>query len=499
VLCVQATATAAASVVSSSLKKKPDPSYRARVPIHNESPVSIAIAAIYPNEQQPEEDKDKNDDDGDEDDRWHVLTPREGIPPGGTFHLETYVEAKFEIYELMVVDVDTTEEEEEEEGEQRLAFCAQYGNTADDCWETSFTIPEGYEIDITLTGDFQVEIVDDITRAAQYAAQILDDETCNEGTTNFTECLEHKLTASLNEWNIEWHFQFDALKRMGNLLQEYLVDKNTNFDGVMNGYTPKGAPPLYEYIWKSSTSSSNQVHVQQQHKVHVLHKRPSSRIYLIENFVTEQECRTLQNTGEPHWKQNTSDGKWHAEIHVPTEQGNPVTLIQQRIYNYTRDVVPERELLQGPMILTKYKDPQLCTEDQDKQMENSDNERTLHLSPTSPIATMILHCQINDDDDGDDDKNANNKNANNKNANDKNANDKGTNNVHIYFPTAGIYLQPTLHAAVFIVSNNNKAINNTIQAAVRGLTDYKIYGNYDRKMMVTQQLQLLAGEEHTLE
>ena len=204
-----------------------NPHLRPHVPVINNSPVPIEIVwVVAPGG-------------GDDDDK--TLTPQpEGIPPGGIFYLYTFVGEQFDVYEIpttvVVGDEDATRCRDspssyyhvrDNEGEED-----DDNNQEDDnydyehCWQTSFVISEGHEVEVVIDSDFEATVTDEIVLAEDYAQVALtecDDSSEEDPQSLLVLCLEHHTQQSLEYWNAEWRYHHQAWKRMEASLEPYII------------------------------------------------------------------------------------------------------------------------------------------------------------------------------------------------------------------------------------------------------------------------------------
>ena len=86
------------------------------------------------------------------------------------------------------------------------------------------------------------------------------------------------------------------------------------------------------------------------HRVHILHDRKDSKIHMLENFITPEECRAIEAAAAPLLHRGTvADGKggsklsehrkaMQAGVKVPweeEEEGNLIARYVRRLYEYT--------------------------------------------------------------------------------------------------------------------------------------------------------------------
>ena len=117
--------------------------------------------------------------------------------------------------------------------------------------------------------------------------------------------------------------------------------------GELENYTcadphAPGAPDLSSHVWEHTDGNDRVVHVK--------HDRSSSKIHVIDNFISEEECVAMEKAAaRTLHKATVADGKggsrlsdhrkamqagirvpWHEEQH-----GNPIARLSRRVYDYT--------------------------------------------------------------------------------------------------------------------------------------------------------------------
>ena len=253
-----------------------NPHLRPRVPVLNNSPVPLEIV-------------------------WHsadeTLTTRDGVAPGGTFYLRTYVGEQFDIYEVPTRNGRCREAPLDDPPPNNND---NSGDTYDyvHCWQTSFIISNGQEIEVVVDEDFEASVTDEILLVQEYAAAALEDCDDDEDDSQAVlECWQEQMTASLEDWNSEWDYHRAALQRMGALLEPYVCSSAAdNYD------SQETSPSLKEYEWESSVTDKG---IKTTHKVQVLHQRPSSQIHVLQNFITPEECQAVEAMAEPRLQRAT--------------------------------------------------------------------------------------------------------------------------------------------------------------------------------------------------
>ena len=421
------------------------------VPVINNSPVRIEIV-------------------------WHAadetLTPPEGVAAGRIFHLETYVGERFDVYELP--DEETRKCRESSVAEEESNDDDDSDDHDDEaCWQTSFVISAGPEVEVTIGEEFKATVVDATVLAQQYATEALED--C-DGLTNSEEellaCLQEQATASLQHWTDEWDFHHAALQRMGAQLEEYVCHDPPNCNH-------ETSPALAEQEWQSGAGDTTR-----EHQVQILHSRPSSQIHVLDNFITPEECRAIENTAAPRLQRaKVLDGQggsklsnerraWQASIEIPwhlEDDQNPLTTVSRRVYDYTNHVLGLNISHHGQerLMSIQYFGRDDDDDDKDQPLDQYEShcdgpcKGAPHQVPDR-IATMVLYCET-----------------------------PTVGGGHTHFRTAGVHVQPRPGSAVFF-----SYIHPTTLETDVGWTEHTGCPVYEgTKKIVTQWVRLGVSDE----
>lgn len=110
--------------------------------------------------------------------------------------------------------------------------------------------------------------------------------------------------------------------------------------------TLDSSPDLYSYDWDHGNEAPRTIHVK--------HERRASKIHLIENFISPQECEAMEQAAVKILHRATvADGKggsrysenrkaMQAGIKVPWDkekEGHPIAVLSRRVYDYTNHVL----------------------------------------------------------------------------------------------------------------------------------------------------------------
>ena len=158
-----------------------------------------------------------------------------------------------------------------------------------------------------------------------------------EAMDDLVACVETGVTNTLTRATEEIAFQSDVRKKMAEQLENV-----TCADPTLDTSEPKE-----ETVWRGAEDHASR-------KVKIMLDRPTSRIHVIENFITVEECEAMENAAKPKLHRATvADGKggshfsehrkaMQAGIKVPwakEAEGNPIARLSRRVYDYTNYVL----------------------------------------------------------------------------------------------------------------------------------------------------------------
>jgi hypothetical protein len=149
-------------------------------------------------------------------------------------------------------------------------------------------------------------------------------------------------------------------------------------------------------------------------KIHVKHERPASKIHVIDNFITPEECLAMENAAQKSLHRATvADGKggsrlsenrkaMQAGITVPWDQeasGNPIATLSRRVYDYTNHVLGLGidEKGQEDLMSIQYFGRGENDTEPDRYTPHCDGECTgqPHKHGTR-MATLVMYCDVAD-------------------------------------------------------------------------------------------------------
>lgn len=209
-------------------------------------------------------------------------------------------------------------------------------------------------------------------------------------------CVETDMAKSIFQLKEELAFQANVRSDMAKQMEDY-----TCADTSLETSTP-----LKVSVWEGAKDKAARTE-------HILLDRPASKIHLIKDFISDDECLAIETAAKPRMEQAmTADGKGgsHYSEHrkamvgaVPIpwrleEKGNLIANVARRIYDYTDHVLHLgiREFGQESLISIQYFGRGIndtTTPDQYKPHCDSDCSGMRHRQGNR-VATMVLYCTV---------------------------------------------------------------------------------------------------------
>ena len=294
------------------------------------------------------------------DTRDTVLMSNPVVMAGADFPLDSYVGHEFEIRE--VPDGPNGECRHRKKQQQNTNESAEAGDTEDDftCRHTYVTVSVNDEQVARISREFTAEFVDNKIKADMQASDIIKEceriaqDKISVDTTNSTqiimnemlECVETGVASALEIVNEEIAFQASVRKDIAATLENYTcVDDTLNSTADIT--TSVWNSPLSTNGGKDSRSTSPKGYT-----VHVKHDRVASKIHVIEQFISPEECTAMETLAAKTLHDATvADGKGgsqlsnhrkakQAGIKVPWDKPNdPIAILSRRVYDYVNSVL----------------------------------------------------------------------------------------------------------------------------------------------------------------
>lgn len=210
---------------------------------------------------------------------------------------------------------------------------------------------------------------------------------------NLVKCAEKKVASMVEKSNEEVDFQASVRTRMGDLLENY-----TCADDDLDTTEPEEEK---DWTYKGKT-----------YKVKVMHERSSSKIHVIENFISPEECKAVEEAASHKLHRATvadSDGgsrfsesrkAMQAGIAVPWNRelfGNPIAAVSRRVLDYTNTVTNYKlaEHGQEDLMSIQYTGRGKDDPEPDRYMPHCDGDclGRPHRNGTR-VATVVMYCDV---------------------------------------------------------------------------------------------------------
>jgi hypothetical protein len=312
-----------------------------------------------------------------------VLQSTPDILAGASFALNSYVGHTFQIRELPG---------------KKSGVCEGQDQT---CRIGTFTVNSNNDQVIVVQEGIVVEHTDSKSIAQKSATNLL--STCKESATkqladgqnaesilsSLTDCVKGGIAKEIERANEEITFQATVRKSMAGLLENY-----TCADEGLNTTEPRETR-----YWEGR-------------EVKVMIERPASKIHVVEDFITEEECRAVEEAAKPILHDATvADGSGGSvlsesrkakqagiKVHWDKEaDGDAIARLSRRVYNYVNHVLPFNIQHNGQEDLMSIQYFGRGPEDDkpDRYMPHCDGDcNGLDFKPGNRMATMVMYCDI---------------------------------------------------------------------------------------------------------
>ncbi|KAL3773812.1 hypothetical protein ACHAW5_004105 [Stephanodiscus triporus] len=318
------------------------------------------------------------------DDGSFVLQSTPDILNGASLNLNSYVGHNFEVRELPG---------------KKTGVCAGEDQT---CRVDRFTVKSTHDQVIIIADGISIEHTDSKTIANRSAKSLLDNckvmaksqlEADPQSALSILEsmgtCVEKGVALEIERANEEIAFQAEVRRGMANLIENY-----TCADMTLNATEPKRT----EY-W-------------QKRKVEVMIDRPSAKIHVIEDFLTPEECKAVEEQAAPLLHDATvADGMGGSKltesrkakqagikVHWDKEaEGDLIASLSRRVYDYVNHVLPFgiKENGQEDLMSIQYFGRGLDDEKPDRYMPHCDGDcNGLNFRTGQRMATIVMYCDI---------------------------------------------------------------------------------------------------------
>ncbi|KAL3773810.1 hypothetical protein ACHAW5_004103 [Stephanodiscus triporus] len=314
------------------------------------------------------------------DDGSFVLQSTPDILNGASLNLNSYVGHNFEVRELPG---------------KKTGVCAGEDQT---CRVDRFTVKSTHDQVVIIADGVSIDHTDSKTIANRSAKSLLDNckvmaksqlEADPQSALSILEsmgaCVEKGVALEIERASEEIAFQAEVRRGMANLIENY-----TCADMTLNATEPKRT----EY-W-------------QKRKVEVMIDRPSAKIHVIEDFLTPEECKAVEEQAAPLLHDATvADGMGGSKltesrkakqagikVHWDKEaEGDLIASLSRRVYDYVNHVLPFGIKENGQEDLITLVG--VWTTKPDRYMPHCDGDcNGLNFKTGQRMATIVMYCDI---------------------------------------------------------------------------------------------------------
>lgn len=206
---------------------------------------------------------------------------------------------------------------------------------------------------------------------------------------SLSDCVRKGIADEIERANEEIVFQAKIRKEIADSWENY-----TCADEAVNATEPKS-----ETSWR-------------QHDVGIMLDRPASKIHVIEDFLTAEECKAVEEMATPHLHDaQVADGSGGGELSDnrkakqaaiavnwdKEEDGDLIARLSRRVYDYVNHVLPFdiKENGQESLMSIQYFGRGPDDQTPDRYMPHCDGECTgLDFKPGNRMATIVLYCDL---------------------------------------------------------------------------------------------------------
>ncbi|GKY99242.1 hypothetical protein MPSEU_000879500 [Mayamaea pseudoterrestris] len=296
------------------------------------------------------------------------------------------------------------------------------------CRQAWITVSENDDQVATIQADITIDFVDNVIRARRLAQELV--QECQEANPiiespqNISDidawfaCLETKLSKSLEVDHAEISLHASIRTELGQRSEEYICNDP-------NAESTPDAGPVIIWTTRELRPDKNQPHDDAAAKlprrnrtpitrrtVHVKHDRPSSKIHVIENSISHEECLAIEQAAAPFLERAAvADGKGGQELDpsrralqagivVPWNQemeGNLIARVSRRVYSYANHVLGLniQEFGQEDLMSIQYFGRGINDTAPDQYQPHCDDFCDgLKHQQAARVATMVMYCSV---------------------------------------------------------------------------------------------------------
>lgn len=211
----------------------------------------------------------------------------------------------------------------------------------------------------------------------------------------FKDCLAQGVAPNFKRARDEIKFEEHVLTTVSASLENYTCTKELD----------ESTPDLEQRHWTSEKDNITRL-------VHVKFDRPASRIHVVENFASVEECDAMEKSvagrlgiattedgkGGSHVNKNRKALQAYIEPDWSKEaEGDPILKLNRRIFDYTNHVLGLNISVDGqePLMSIQYKGRGSSDIEPDRYTPHCDGRcEGRPFSHASRMATMVIYCEV---------------------------------------------------------------------------------------------------------
>jgi hypothetical protein len=315
---------------------------------------------------------------------------------GATFNLNSFVDHSFEAREM-------------------AGKSGKCGGKDHVCRVAYFAVNDNEDQAVYIDDKFKLKHQDNKSIARESASELIndcetdvledihdnDDLTTVDAIAQLKTCIETGVALEMERANEEIAFQKNIRHGMAEHYENY----------TCADYGMETSEPDKEVTWIDEKDLDEETMV---HEVLVMLDRPTSKVHIVKNFITQEECDAMEKEAEPRLhKATVADGKggselspnrkaqqagiripWHKESNVPP---HPLTTISRRVYDYTNHVLGMGidEHGQEDLMSIQYFGRGLNDTEPDRYTPHCDGDCDgKDFKPGNRMATMVMYCKV---------------------------------------------------------------------------------------------------------
>lgn len=267
----------------------------------------------------------------------------------------------------------------------------------------AFHIEENFEIVIKDTTAIDASKIEDIPSSDLSDCESIAMEKIKSSKSHdptllvkiMAKCVEEAIAEKIIKVGEEIKFQAQLRSKLAFKLENYTCADHS---------LPSSTPIRIEKWHHHNSLFSRQVDI--------LHDRPASKVHVIKNFISKEECAAMEEATRNHHKRAmVSDGKggshvsperkaMQAGIKIPWDkekEGNLLAKISRRVYDYNNHILGLGidEHGQEQLMSIQYKGRGIEDKEPDRYMPHCDGKCTgmLHR-PGQRMATVVMYCTV---------------------------------------------------------------------------------------------------------